>query len=104
VLVLDRESACVLEVIQSKADAFIYDQLSILKHAGQNPESTRALLQPFQVESWAIAMRKGNEPLQKDVNAFLREFRASGGFERLGERWLQEPKKAFLRLGVPFVF
>jgi polar amino acid transport system substrate-binding protein len=104
VLVLDREAACVLEVVQSKADAFIYDQLSILKHWEQNPETTRAILEPFQKESWAIAMRKGDENLRNDVNAFLKAYRASGGFDRLAERWLEQPKKTFLRLGVPFVF
>lgn len=104
VLVLDREAACVLEVSQSKADAFIYDQLSVLKHSEQNPDTTRALLRPFQVESWAIALRKGNDPLLQEVNMFLRQFRSSGGFEKLGDRWLQSQKKSFQALGVPFVF
>jgi polar amino acid transport system substrate-binding protein len=104
VLVLDREAACVLEVTQAKADAFLYDQLSVLKHAEQNPNTTRALLRPFQIESWAIAVRKGNDALRDAINDFLRQFRASGGFDRLADRWLQEPKKAFQRLGVPFVF
>lgn len=104
VLVLDRESACVLEVVQSKADAFIYDQLSVLQHAEQNPDTTRALLKPFQTESWAIALRKGNEPLRQEVNTFLGQYRATGGFDRLSEKWLFSQKKAFQRLGVPFVF
>ncbi|NBV87162.1 MAG: amino acid ABC transporter substrate-binding protein, partial [Verrucomicrobia bacterium] len=54
VLVLDRENACVLEVAQGRADAFIYDQMSVLKHSEQNPETTRALLTPFQTEHWAV--------------------------------------------------
>jgi polar amino acid transport system substrate-binding protein len=104
VLVLDRESACVLEVVQSKADAFIYDQLSVLQHAEQNPDTTRALLKPFQTESWAIALRKENETLRGEVNAFLRQYRAGGGFDRLSERWLSKQKKAFQSMDVPFVF
>jgi polar amino acid transport system substrate-binding protein len=104
VVVLDRESACVLEVVQSKADAFIYDQFSVLKYWEQNPDTTRAVLQAFQTESWAVALRKGDAPLQSEVNAFLNAYRATGGFDRLAERWLAQPKKTFLRLGVPFVF
>jgi polar amino acid transport system substrate-binding protein len=104
VLVLDQESACVLEVAQGKADAFIYDQMSILKHWKQNPETTRALLTPFQKEQWAIAVRKGNDELRQQVNAFLKDFRAGGGFDRLSDRWLKSQKEDFEKLGVPFVF
>jgi polar amino acid transport system substrate-binding protein len=104
VIVLDREAACVLEVAQGKADAFIYDQMSILKHSEQNSETTRPLLSPFQTESWAIGIKKGDEALKKEVNAFLRAFRESKGFETLGDRWLSSQKSAFMRLGIPFVF
>jgi polar amino acid transport system substrate-binding protein len=103
-LVLEKEDACILEVAQGKADAFIYDQLSVWKAAKQYPETTRPLLTPFQKESWAIGMRKGDDALREQVNRFLESFRASGGFERLGDRWLGEQKAAFKRLGVPFVF
>jgi polar amino acid transport system substrate-binding protein len=104
IVVLDRESACVLEVVQGKADAFIYDQMSVLKHSEQNSETTRPLLTPFQTESWAIGLRKGDNALKKEVNAFIDAFRDSKGFETLGDRWLTSQKAAFLRLGIPFVF
>jgi polar amino acid transport system substrate-binding protein len=97
-------STSVLEVAQGKADAFIYDQMSILKHWKQNPETTRALLTPFQKEQWAIAVRKGNDELRQQVNAFLKDFRAGGGFDRLSDRWLKSQKEDFEKLGVPFVF
>ena len=104
IVVLDRESACVLEVTQGKADAFIYDQMSVLKHSEQNSETTRPLLAPFQTESWAFGIKKGDDALRKDVNAFIHAFRESKGFEALGDRWLSSQKAAFLRLGIPFVF
>ncbi len=104
VLVLDKEAACVLEVVQGKADAFIYDQMSVFKHWQRNPDTTRALLKPFQEESWAIAINKGNPELLRQINAFLRFFRARGGFEHLGDRWLREQKEAFRKLGYPFYF
>ncbi len=104
VLVLDKEASAVLEVVQGKVDAFVYDQFSIFQHWNRNPETTRALLQPFQKERWAIGVRKGNTPLVDSVNGFLTRFRKDGGFERLGDRWLREPKEGFRKLGLDFVF
>ena len=103
VLVLDRETACVLEVVQGRADAFIYDQMSVLKHFQQNPDTTRALLEPFQTEQWAIGIRKGNNDLRNQVNAFLKAFKEQGSFETLGARWLAPQKEAFRAAGLPFL-
>ena len=103
VLVLDRESACVAEVVQGKASIFIYDQLSILKHARKNPDTTRSLLAPLRVEEWAIALKKDDSSLLSSVNAFLASFKANGGFEELADRWLPEEKRAFKEAGIPFV-
>jgi polar amino acid transport system substrate-binding protein len=104
VLVLDKEDACVLEVVQGKAKAFIYDQISVFKHWLQNPETTQALLTPFQEEDWAIGLRKGNGRLKTQVNAFLKAFRTEGGFERLGDRYLKAEKEAFHKRGIAFIF
>jgi len=104
VLVLEQESACVLEVAQGKADAFLYDQMSTLKNWRQNPETTKPLLQAFRTEGWAIGIRKGNDELRGQVNGFLKEFREKKGFEKLGDLWLKEDKEAFKQRGIPFVF
>ena len=104
VLVLDKETACVLEVAQGKADAFIYDQIGIFENWRHNREATRPVLEPFREESWAIGLKKGSDELRGKVNAFLAEFRQSGGFDRLAEKWLAEQKAEFKQRGVPFVF
>ena len=104
VLVLDKETACVLEVAQGKADAFIYDQIGIFENWRRNREVTRPVLEPFREESWAVGLRKGSDDLRGKVNTFLAEFRKSGGFDRLSEKWLAEQKAAFKERGVPFVF
>jgi polar amino acid transport system substrate-binding protein len=102
-VVFEDQTACVLEVVQGRADAFIYDQLSIYQYARQNPDTTRALLEPFVEESWALGIAKGNDTLREQVNGFIKEFRATGGFERLADRYLKE-EKAFLQAqGVPFI-
>jgi len=76
--------------------------MSTYQNWQRNQATTRALLEPFQKESWAVGIRKGNDPLKTKVNAFLREFRARGGFEQLGDRYLKDQKKAFKKLGYPF--
>ncbi len=104
ILLLDKEGACVLEVAQGKADAFIYDQMSVLKNWEQNRQTTRPLLEAFRKEQWAIGLRKQDDALLVKVNTFLKEFRTTGGFERLGNRWLRGQKAAFIERGIPFVF
>jgi len=104
VLVFDSEEAAVLEVAQGKADAFIYDPMSVLQNAARHADTTRAILKPFQEEAWAIGLRKGDDGLRGQVNAFLHDYRAQGGFDALGEKYLHEEKEAFRRQGIPFVF
>ena len=104
ILALEKESAAVLEVIQGKADAFLYDQMSIWKNAQEQPEKTRALLAPVRKEKWAVALRLDDSALLDKINAFLREFRAAGGFDKLGEKYLGDQKAAFREQGVEFYF
>jgi polar amino acid transport system substrate-binding protein len=103
-LPLQQDTACALEVVQGRADAFLYDQMSIYQFAKKNPDTTRGLLVPFQKEWWAIGIRKGNVDLEKKVNAFLADFKAKKGFDTLGDKYLKEDKAAFKAMGFPFYF
>lgn len=99
------ESACVTEVSQGKADAFLYDQLTIYRNWQANPGTTRAVFVPFQdVENWGVAVAKGNEELLGQLNAFIPEFHAAGGFDRLTEEYLSAEKAAFDELGFQWFF
>jgi polar amino acid transport system substrate-binding protein len=102
-VVFEDAAACVMEVAAGRAQAFLYDQLSIFRHAKENPETTRALLQPFVEEQWAIGVAKGNRPMRDTVNGFLTEFRTRNGFSELGERYLGAEKKFLEEQGVPFL-
>ena len=104
VLPLEQDTACALEVVQGRADAFLYDQMSIYQFAMKNPDTTRGLLEPFQKESWAIGIAKGNVALEAQVNAFLKDFKAHRGFDRLGDKYLKDDKEAFKKMGFPFYF
>lgn len=104
VRVFDKESMCVLEIIQGKADAFIYDQISVYTNWQKNLGTTRAILFPFQKEDWAVGVRKGNQILLDQVDCFIRQFKKEGGVDQLTDKYLLEQKAAFQKLGVPFVF
>lgn len=104
VLVLDKESSAVLEVVQGKADGFLYDQMSVWKHHQEHPVETVALLKPVQTESWAVALRPVDTELREQVNVFMKSFRSSGGFDRLGNAYLKDQKEAFAKAGIPFYF
>ena len=103
-LVLDTEAAAVLEVLQGRADAFIYDSMSVFKNHRRHPRQTRAALAPFREESWAVGLRQGNDELRRQVNEFLESFRADGGFEKLGDEFLAEQKRYFREHAIPFYF
>ena len=102
--VLDDEIACVLEVGQGRADAFIYDQLSIYGHAEKNAATTRAILTPIRDEAWGIGIKKGNDELRNKVNAFIKDFRENGGLTKLADRYLVKERKLLEGMGAPFIF
>lgn len=103
ILVLEKESAAVLEVTQGKAAAFLYDQMSVWKNAQQHSQA-RALLDPVQTEHWAVGLRLGDDTLRAKINNFLQTFRDSGGFERLGDKYFSDQKAAFREQNLKFYF
>lgn len=105
VIALADESACVTEVAQGKADGFLYDQLTIYRNWQANEETTKAVFIPFQdVESWGVAVQKGNTELLDQLNEFIASYREDGGFDDLTETYLAEEKKAFDELGFRWFF
>lgn len=103
-ITLDDSASCVLEVKQGKADAFIYDQISIYQYWKKYEDETRPILKPIREETWAVGLRKDDEELREQVNAFLAEYREQGRFDELAERYMAEQKAAFEEMGVPFIF
>ncbi len=104
VRVLDKEAMCVLEVVQGKANAFIYDQLSVYTNWKKNETTTKANLNAFQKEYWGFGIQKGNVELLVKTNAFIKSFREKGGFDAVSNKYLSEQSQAFKEMGVSFVF
>jgi len=105
-LVFDKENAAVLEVIQQKADGFLYDQLTIYKNWSNHKDETVALLEPFQdsPEYWGVALRQKDTELKAQVDAFIKKAKSDGTFDTLSKRYLSEARATFDSLGIPFFF
>lgn len=106
VRLFDEVAACVLEVAQGKADAFIYDALTVYENHKKNPDTTKVNIKsiPGTDGFWGMAVKQGNEEFLAEVNSFIAEFRESGGFNALAEQFLGEQKQIFDQSGVPFFF
>jgi len=83
---LETENDCALEVATGRADAFIYDQLSIQRHHEEHPDTTRAHLTPITREPYSIGVRQNDEELRAFLDAFLAKLRTDGRFARLVDK------------------
>jgi polar amino acid transport system substrate-binding protein len=104
IVALDSDPSCVMEVSRASADAWVYDQISVMGYAERNPDTTRAELKPLSVENWAIALRKGQPELQQQINAFLKSYRAAGAFDKLADKYLAKQRDQMKAAGIPFMF
>lgn len=99
------ESACVTEVVQGRADGFLYDQLTIYRNNQANPDTTAAVFIPFQdPEYWGIAVADGNDELRAQFNEFIAQCKQDGTFEELTQEYLADEKAAFDELGFRWFF
>jgi len=104
ILRLDDESAAMAEVLNKRADAFIYDQLTIYRNVVANDAVLKAVYIPEQVaEQWGAAFKKGSS-LREQFNTFLAKFTKDGGFVVLTDKHLKEEKKTFDEMGFTFFF
>lgn len=104
IVTFNTESAAVLEVIQKKVDAFLYDQLTVWREYYEHPQELRPLLFNLQEETCAIGIPLSNPELREQVNQFLKRFREEKKFEQLADRYLRVQKEDFAKQGIPFVF
>ena len=104
IVALDSDPACVLEISKGSADAWVYDQISVMNYALANPDSTKALLAPIRIEEWAVGLRHGNDDLRDKISAFIAKFRAEGGFDKLADKYLAKERDSMKQQNLPFVF
>ncbi len=102
---IDEEASAVLEVAQGKADVFIYDPISIIRHNENYPDTTRTILEPLpNTKGWGIALRKGEDELKGQLNAFIEKAKTDGTYDKIRETYLLDKMKEFKDLGLEFFF
>ena len=72
---------------QKKIDAFIIDDQPAKYFAEQNPD-IKVIDEPFTVEDYAIAVKKGNTELLKKINDAIRELKASGKLQEIFDKYI----------------
>ena len=100
---LSSENAGVTEVLQGKADAFIYDQLTIYRQNQQNLDKTDIVQLPAQdSEDWGMVVKQGNTELLGQINDFITQHKENGGFDEITNKYMAEEKQIFDEMGFPW--
>lgn len=75
-------------VIQGSAAAAVIDLPVAVEFAREHPGAIEVVGQPFTVEYYGIAIRKGRPQLLRAINRALAEIKADGTYDVIYERWI----------------
>ena len=79
-----------LEVINGKADAYVYDQPNcVVVMAEQGVGKLIFLDKPFTYEPLAWGIRKGDPDFLNWLNNFLRQIINDGRYDRIYNKWIK---------------
>lgn len=84
------------ELLGNKAHAMVYDLSYIAVLRKKYANTLKAFLTPIEKKEVGIAIRKGNPQLLKELNLFIKEFRASKEYKKLYYKYFI--KMDFLKL------
>lgn len=86
----ETETEAALEVVNGKADAFVYDlPYCVVFMAQQGAGKLIFLDQPFTYEPLAWATRKGDPDFLNWLNNFLSQLKNDGRYDRIYEKWIK---------------
>lgn len=86
----ETETEAVLEVINDKADAYVYDQPNcVVIMAEQGAGKLVFLDQPFTYEPLAWAITKGDPDFLNWLNNFLRQIKNDGRYDQVYDKWIR---------------
>lgn len=86
----ETETEAVLEVINGKADAYVYDQPNcVVIMAQQGAGKLIFLDQPFTYEPLAWAINKGDPDFMNWLNNFLRQIKNDGRYDVIYDKWIK---------------
>ncbi len=86
----ETETEAALEVINDKADAFVYDlPYCVVFMAQQGAGKVIFLDQPFTFEPLAWAINKGDPDFLNFLNNFLRQIKNDGRYDTIYNKWIK---------------
>lgn len=85
----EKEVDAVMEVVNGKADAMVYDMPFVSIYAAQNADKVEAIIEPFTYEPLGIAVRQGDPDMLNFVNNFLSQAKQDGSYDRLYKKWFE---------------
>ncbi len=87
----DTETDGAMQVLNGKADAFVYDlPFNAIFFSMYGKGKLVFLDQPFTREPIAWAVRKNDPDFLKFLNGFLKDIKADGRFDRIYEKWFKK--------------
>ena len=86
----ETEPEAALEVVNGKADAFVYDlPYCVVFMAQQGAGKLTFLDKPFTWEPLAWAIRKGDPDFMNWLNNFLKQAKNDGRYNRIYNKWIK---------------
>ncbi len=85
----ETESEGAIEVVNGKADAFIYDLPFNAVYSSQNPGKLVHLDTPFTYEPLAWGVRKGDPDFLNWLNNFMRQIQGDGTYDKIYAKWFE---------------
>lgn len=86
----ETETEAFLEVLNGKADAYVYDLPNcVYQYAQQGKGKVVFLDEPFTYEPLAWAINKGDPDFLNWLNNFLRQVKNDGRYERIYNKWIK---------------
>jgi polar amino acid transport system substrate-binding protein len=86
----ETEPEAALEVVNGKADAFVYDlPYCVVFMAQQGAGKLVFLDQPFTFEPLGWAVKKGDPDFMNWLNNFLRQIKNDGRYDRIYNKWIK---------------
>lgn len=86
----ETETEAVLEVINGKADAYVYDQPNCVVIMAQQGSGNLVFLdEPFTYEPLAWAITKGDPDFLNWLNNFLRQVKNDGRYDQIYNKWIK---------------
>ncbi|WP_426350136.1 transporter substrate-binding domain-containing protein [Alloiococcus sp. CFN-8] len=105
IVVYDTDKEAAEAVVNSKADAYIQDELTVFKYWKLYPVATHiSFIFEDYAQSWGIAISKSNPELKNKINEFLKEFKNNRGFQKLSESYLSTETDSYKSQNIPFIF